>query len=426
MSKRGADQRDEIEFAYHEETGSDGTSFKVGCDCFEHARGIDWIQCTDCDIWFCIKAVIDEYDLNKQELQLLMKDDHLFKCRLHEIPELDLKQCLKNSLSKTSNIPYNLRKRSKPSPELPEIEHVSGEDVWDFTDLHETNEDEFEASGSHQQSSNDDDIFDKLISADIDINQNINKPRRKKAPKRKAPKKKPSGKFRKITVKGKGKAKKDKGLSTRSMYIKCFFPNFYSRRILWLYIEQMDMIRYQTLSSRKIDDVKGKLIDVNRRLGKYLRDDAFAKQLVLYVTDNMKKKGRTFGAYKEDQVSGGWNCRWSTIELQGLLYSLLFIFHYGGVLRYDFASSPIQKSNVKITKRVYEGMMVLEELDILYLQQVKARNEKAIKDKMALCGKFEIKDPADGESIIGKIHCVLIEKFKYRKFEDSKEPSSGL
>ena len=70
--------------------------------------------------------------------------------------------------------------------------------------------------------------------------------------------------------------------------------------------------------------------------------------------------------------------------------------------------------------------MVLEELDILYLKQVKARNEKAIKDKMTLCAKFEIHDPADEESIIGKIHSVLVTKFDFKKFEDTKEPSSGL
>ena len=71
-------------------------------------------------------------------------------------------------------------------------------------------------------------------------------------------------------------------------------------------------------------------------------------------------------------------------------------------------------------------MMVLEELDILYLQQVKARNEKSTKDVILLSAKFEINDPADGESIIGKIHSVLIEKFEFKKFEESKEPSSGL
>ena len=220
MSKRGADQRDEIEFAYHEETASDGTSFKVGCDCLDHAPDIDWIQCTDCDIWFCIKAVIDEHDLNKQELQLLMKDDHLFKCRLHEIPELDIKQCLKDSLTKTSNIPYNLRKRSKPSPQLQQIQHECEDDeIWDFTDVPQGKEEPFEISGSNQQSSHeDDDIFDKIICGNIDMQHNTNrkKPNRKKAPKKKPAKKKGSGNFRKMTAKG--KSKKEQALSTRSMY----------------------------------------------------------------------------------------------------------------------------------------------------------------------------------------------------------------
>ena len=220
MSKRSADQCDEIDFAYHEETASDGTSFKVGCDCLEHARGIDWIQCTDCDIWFCIKAVIDEHDLNKQELQVLMKDDHLFKCRLHEVPELDLKQCLQDSLTKRLNIPYNLRKRSKPSPEeQQQIQHTLEEDeIWDFTDVPEVNDEAFECDGSNEQSSNDDDdIFNQMVCANIDVNHNTKRKKapKKKAPKKKAPKKKGSGNFRKITVKG--KSKKEKALSTRSM-----------------------------------------------------------------------------------------------------------------------------------------------------------------------------------------------------------------
>ena len=188
----------------------------------------------------------------------------------------------------------------------------------------------------------------------------------------------------------------------------------------------MDIIRYQTINSRKIDEVKGKLINVNRRLGKYIRDDTFAKKLVLFVTNNMKKKGRTFGSYSQDQVAGGWNSRWSTIELQGLLYSLLFVFNYGGILRYDFGASPIQRSNVKIIKRVYEGLMILEELDILYLSHIKARNEKAMKDKLILCAKYQIKEPSDAATIVGKIHDVLKDKLQYDKFEDSKEPSSGL
>ena len=124
-------------------------------------------------------------------------------------------------------------------------------------------------------------------------------------------------------------------------------------------------------------------------------------------------------------ISPNLGMRISLIHLF-IIYSLLFTLTYGGILRYDFVSAPIQRSYVKITKRVHEGMMVLEELDILYLQQVKARNEKSIKDKILLCAKFDINDPADSESIIGKIHCVLMEKFEFKKFEDSKEPSSGL
>ena len=45
---------------------------------------------------------------------------------------------------------------------------------------------------------------------------------------------------------------------------------------------------------------------------------------------------------------------------------------------------------------------------------------------MVLCVQYQIKDPSDAESMNGKIHSVLIDKFEYNKFEEAKEPSSVL
>ena len=87
MTKRGDVECDEVQYAFHEETRAEGVSLNVGCDCLEHAPDVDWIQCTQpaCDILFCIKAIIEDYGLNEQELKVLMKDDHSCKCRMHEI-----------------------------------------------------------------------------------------------------------------------------------------------------------------------------------------------------------------------------------------------------------------------------------------------------------------------------------------------------
>ena len=204
MTKRGADQCDEVEYAFHEETGADGVSFNVGCDCLEHAADIDWIQCTEpaCDIWFCIQAVIEDYGLNKQELKVLMKDDHLFKCRLHEIPELDLKKCIQESMGNKSNIPYNLRKRSKPSAELKEIQ--SEDD--DFFEVLNTDQltQSFKTFGGGS-SKEDDDIFEQFFRDNANLDTKKKKPTRKRktTPKKNKPKK--------------GTSKEEKA-PTRSMY----------------------------------------------------------------------------------------------------------------------------------------------------------------------------------------------------------------
>ena len=188
----------------------------------------------------------------------------------------------------------------------------------------------------------------------------------------------------------------------------------------------MDMIRYSTMKNRKIDEAKDKIVDVGRRFSKYLRNDEYAKKLIQLILENMKKKGRTFGTYTGDQVSGGCNTHWSHIELKDLEVTLLFIFNYGSILRYDFSTLPTQKSNCKIILRTFEGFMIIEEIDLLYIESVKSRTEKSFKDKLQLCAKYEITDKSDAESIMGRIHTILIEKFEYDKLKSQKEPSSGL
>ena len=204
MTKRGIDQCDEVEYAFHEETGADGVSFNVGCDCLQHSADIDWIQCTQpaCDIWFCIKAVIADYGLNKQELKVLMKDDHLFKCRIHEIPELDLRKCIQESMVKKSNIPYNLRKRSKPSAEVKEIESED-DDIFEILKTNEMPQ----SFKTFDEDDEDDDIFKQFIRENENLDTKKKKPTRKRkttTPKKKKPKK--------------GKPKEEKA-TTRSMYI---------------------------------------------------------------------------------------------------------------------------------------------------------------------------------------------------------------
>ena len=41
--------------------------------------------------------------------------------------------------------------------------------------------------------------------------------------------------------------------------------------------------------------------------------------------------------------------------------------------------------------------MSIEEFDSLYIEAVKSRNEKSIKDKLQLDAKCEITDPSDAE-----------------------------
>ena len=224
MTKRILNGRDDDEYTYHLETGLDGTDYKVGCDCAEHEDDIDWIQCTNsqCDIWHCQQSVADDYNLNKAELKILNEHDQLFKCRAHEVEELDLKKCITDYVNENTDkviSHYNLRKRTKQSGELRDklLDDDLFNELLHVDDGDESFNDCVEESFEPNAESNDSDI-------DIDISVL----RKKKAPRKrkKAPAKKTNkntGTCRKRKTKARGKAKDDETDATkktnRSMYI---------------------------------------------------------------------------------------------------------------------------------------------------------------------------------------------------------------
>ena len=165
------------------------------------------------------------------------------------------------------------------------------------------------------------------------------------------------------------------------------------------------------------------IVDVKKRLSGYVRDANKAKIVLIEITKNKKKKGRTLGAYKDSDITGGFNCRWSAIELTILLYSLIFTNIYGAALRFDFNTSPVSSGNVNVIRRVMSELIQQEELDILFVAEIKGRSGKSIKDKLAICCDY---DGEDNNSTTAKIQRVMNEKFHYQMHKRKKEPSSGL
>ena len=185
----------------------------------------------------------------------------------------------------------------------------------------------------------------------------------------------------------------------------------------------MDLIRYSTMNVSAITDTAGKIIDVKRRLGRYVRDVNKAQIILINISQNKKKKGRTFGAYKDNEVMGGFGCRWSAVELLVLLYTLIFTNMYGNTLRFEFTTSILSSANVNIIHRVFHELIVEEELDLLFLSDIKRRNPKSIKDKLFLCGAYDGEDP---KSTMAQIQKIMNDKFKYTQNQNKKQPSSGL
>ena len=164
--------------------------------------------------------------------------------------------------------------------------------------------------------------------------------------------------------------------------------------------EQMDLIRYSTMNMSSINQTTEKIIDVKRRLGRYVRDIDKAQEILLRIVADKKKKGRTFGAYKDSEIWGGFNCRWSQVELIILLYTLIFTNIYGPTLRFDFTVNLVSSGNLNVIHRVFNALIVAEELDILFIADIKSRSAKSIRDKLLLCGEYE---GSDKNSAIGQI-----------------------
>ena len=183
------------------------------------------------------------------------------------------------------------------------------------------------------------------------------------------------------------------------------------------------MIRYSTMNMSAITATADKIIDVKRRLSRYVRDSKKAEKVLIEIAKNKKKKGRTFGAYKDSDIIGGFNSRWSAVELNILLFALIFTNIYGNILRFDFNANILSASNINVIHRVWNELICEEELDIVFLSDIKSRAPKSIKDKLTICGEYA---GDDKHSTVAKIQMIINDKFNYQKNKKNKEPSSGL
>ena len=185
-----------------------------------------------------------------------------------------------------------------------------------------------------------------------------------------------------------------------------------------IYVEQMDLIRYSTMSQGAIEESGRNIVDIGRKLAIYSRDEEQAQALLLKITKNMTKKGRLFSKNMDDSIVGGYKTHWQPEELAVLRVALLFTHLYYAVLRYDPMKSLITSPNVQKIHRVYTTMIVVQDFDIIFLQQFKNRNSKSIKEKMRLCGDYQGRD-----SLLLQIHDILVKNLKYTT--STPEPSTG-
>ena len=190
-----------------------------------------------------------------------------------------------------------------------------------------------------------------------------------------------------------------------------------------MYIGQMDIIRNSAIKTDKMQVAAKTFMTIARLLAPYLRQREKGQAILLAITTSKSKKGRTFGKNMDDEIVGGFGNRWSAAEHQTLRFAMLFISIYGTPLRYDFDSSPLSKSNVNCTLRVYSQLIIAEELDIVFMSEFQQRNSKSIKDKLKICASY---DEHKGNLTIIEIKRILIDKFHIQKFQDVSEPSTGL
>ena len=186
----------------------------------------------------------------------------------------------------------------------------------------------------------------------------------------------------------------------------------------------MDLIRYSTIENKAIQDAAASIVSIDRKLAAYLRDDNKAAELIVIITANKSKQGRLFGKNRDLAVigsSGNKNNKWSHPECIVLKVSLLFIVQFGGALRFDSNASPASQSNVNVIHRVYNALILKEDLDIAYSTDFRERKNKAIKDKLILCSKLKASEP---NGVLLEIKTILVKHLKINQFR--KEPSSGL
>eukprot|EP01084_Bolivina_argentea_P014399 26889_1 len=85
------------------------------CDNGEHAEGCEWIECTDlrCHVWYCCGWIMDELQLEKRELELLMASDTKFKCINHGFYDMNTEQIAEQVDMKKLLNGYQLRSNKK-------------------------------------------------------------------------------------------------------------------------------------------------------------------------------------------------------------------------------------------------------------------------------------------------------------------------
>ena len=185
----------------------------------------------------------------------------------------------------------------------------------------------------------------------------------------------------------------------------------------------MDVIRYDTMDNEVMSESARCIVDVGRRCSIYIRSKEKARHLLMYIIGNKKIQGRLFGQFRDSDVCGGFHLQWSGGEIICLRVSVIFTYLFSGALRYDLAVSPIRSGNSGIIHKVYTAMIIIEELDIAFMDQFRSRSRKAIQDKLKWCIDY---DSSKGNEPIIDIKNYLIKKFGAKRLEDKGEPSSCL
>ena len=157
----------------------DGTEYLVGCSCAPHNNDVtNWIQCTDddCEVWYCEAYIKTTFNLLDDDLETLRNDPDSFKCIDHGLLQIDFK-----NLGDKQSSHYNLRKRTKQSFEIPDLE------TEDEDDELEEEDDDLDYSAMTLQKFNDINIKadKKKLASRVRAKKKQSKPAPKKGKKRK-------------------------------------------------------------------------------------------------------------------------------------------------------------------------------------------------------------------------------------------------